>query len=64
MIEPKFKYLNITVPISEQEGRDVEDGEEFSWVFHTEEEPNTIIRVRVISQEKAEEIEGEEMENG
>ena len=55
MRDPNFKYLNITVPISMQDGQDLEDGEEFSWVFHTKEEPNTVKRVRVINEELFEE---------
>ena len=52
MNDPNFKYLSITVPVSENDARDIEDGEEFAWVFHTAEEPNTIIKVRLISEEK------------
>ena len=52
MNDPNFKYLSITVPVSENDARNIEDGEEFTWVFHTAEEPNTIIKVRLISEEK------------
>jgi len=52
MNDPNFKYLSITVPVSEIDARDIMDGEEFQWVFHSSEEPNTIIQVRLVSEEK------------
>jgi hypothetical protein len=52
MNDTNFKYLSITVPVSEADADDLRHGEEFAWVFHTAEEPNTIIKVRLISEEK------------
>jgi hypothetical protein len=52
MNDPNFKYLSITVPVSEIDARDIMDGKEFQWVFHSSEEPNTIIQVRLVSEEK------------
>jgi len=50
MNDPKFKFLNITVPLGPVEMDSIQEGEEFSWVFHTKEEPNTVIRVRLVEE--------------
>ena len=54
MDEPTNKILNITVTISDEESHRLIEGEEFSWVFHTEEEPNTIIRCRITNEKGGE----------
>ena len=46
-------YYTITVPVSEEDAhRIVHDGDKFEWVFTTEEDENTRIRVNIVEEEE------------
>ena len=46
-------YYTITLPISEEDAhRIVHDGDTFEWVFTTEEDENTRIRVNIVDEEE------------
>lgn len=46
-------YYTITVPVSEEDAhRIVHDGDTFEWVFTTEEDENTRIRVNIVDEEE------------
>ena len=46
-------YYTITVPVSEEAAhRIVHDGDKFEWVFTTEEDENTRIRVNIVDEEE------------
>lgn len=46
-------YYTITVPVSEEDAhRIVHDGDKFEWVFTTEEDENTRIRVNIVDEEE------------
>jgi hypothetical protein len=46
----KIKYLNITVPMTEQDCEDIAGGGEFQWVFHTE-DPTIRIKTRIVNED-------------
>ena len=48
--EVKPIYYNITVPVSEGDCYAINDGEEFSWSFCTNEDANIHIRTRIMNE--------------
>jgi hypothetical protein len=59
--EVKPIYYNITVPVSEGDCYAINDGEEFSWSFCTNEDANIHIRTRIMNEIDWNEEEGEHL---
>ena len=55
MNEEKETFYTIEVPFSTGEAKDLIEGDGFSWVFHTKENPKIIIQVKVINSDYTDE---------
>tara|TARA_R110000823_G_scaffold90586_3_gene200122 strand:- start:699 stop:875 length:177 start_codon:yes stop_codon:yes gene_type:complete len=55
MNEPAETFYTIEVPFSTDEAKELVEGDGFSWVFHTKEDPKTIIQVKIINSDYTDE---------
>jgi len=55
MNEPAETFYTIEVPFSTGEAKEIVEGDSFSWVFHTKEDPKTIIQVKIINSDYTDE---------
>ena len=55
MNEPAETFYTIEIPFSSGESKDLVEGESFSWVFHTKEDPQTLVQVKIINSDYTDE---------